>query len=43
MPVDLRSQSKFSTEAGVNVRSVKNKNNVGSFSLEIVMQGKHNV
>ena len=43
MPVDLRSESKFSTESGINVTSVKSKDNSGAFSLEIVMQGDNHV
>ncbi len=43
MPVDLRSESKFSTESGMNVTSARNKDNAGLFSLEIVMQGNENV
>lgn len=42
MPVDLRSESKFSTESGTNVTIGRNKDNSGAFSLEIIMQGNNN-
>ncbi|MBE9567590.1 MAG: hypothetical protein IMF14_02765 [Proteobacteria bacterium] len=38
MPVDLRSESKFSTESGVEVKQQGERRSTGVFSLEIVMK-----
>ncbi len=38
MPVDLRSESKFSTESGVDVRQRNKKENSGVFTLKITMK-----
>jgi len=38
MPVDLRSESKFTTESGVDVKQKSNKESLGVFSLKITMK-----
>lgn len=43
MPVDLRSESKFSTESGVDIKQGINRENSGIFSLKITMRAPDNV
>ena len=43
MPVDLRSESKFSTESGVDVKHLSNKEGSGVFSLKITMKAPEHV
>jgi hypothetical protein len=38
MPVDLRSESKFSTASGVNIKQQGNRDSFGIFSLKIIMK-----
>ncbi len=38
MPVDLRSESKFSTESGVDIKQGSNRESSGIFSLKIIMK-----
>ena len=43
MPVDLRSESKFSTESGVDIKQRNNMESSGVFSLEITMKAADHV
>jgi len=43
MPVDLRSESKFSTESGVDIKGRSNKEMSGIFSLKITMKAPEHV
>ena len=43
MPVDLRSESKFSSECGVNIKRRVKEENTGIFSLKIIMQAPDHV
>jgi hypothetical protein len=43
LPVDLRSESKFSTESGVEIRKSSNTENSGIFSLKITMKAPEDV
>ena len=43
MPVDLRSESKFSTESGVEMKRRKESDASGVFRLEIIMKEPNNV
>lgn len=43
MPVDLRSESKFSTESGVDIKRRKESDASGVFRLEIIMKEPDNV
>lgn len=43
MPVDLRSESKFSTESGVDVKQRSNKESSGIFSLKVIMRAPEHV
>jgi hypothetical protein len=43
MPVDLRSESKFSSESGVDIKQRDKKEITGIFSLEITMKAPGNV
>jgi len=43
MPVDLRSESKFSTESGVDIKRRVKEENAGVFSLKIIMQAPDHV
>ncbi len=43
MPVDLRSESKFSTESGLDIKSKVKEESSGIFSLEIIMQAPDHV
>jgi hypothetical protein len=43
LPVDLRSESKFSTESGVEIRQSTNRENSGIFSLKITMKAPEDV
>ncbi len=38
MPVDLRSESKFTTESGVDIKSRKERESSGVFILEVIMK-----
>jgi hypothetical protein len=43
LPVDMRSESKFSTESGVEIRRSNNRENSGIFSLKITMKAPEHV
>ena len=43
MPVDLRSESRFSTESGVDRKSSANKEMSGIFSLKVIMKAPEHV
>jgi hypothetical protein len=43
MPVDLRSESKFSSQSGVNIQQDKRTDKEGVFSFEITMRAPENV
>jgi predicted O-methyltransferase YrrM len=43
MPVDLRSESQFSTESGVDIKQSKNSETSGTFSFEITMRAPGHV
>jgi len=43
MPVDLRSESKFSTESGVEIKQGSNRETSGVFSLKITMKAPDHV
>jgi len=43
MPVDLRSESKFSTESGVDIKRRKNSESTGIFSLRVTMKAPDHV
>lgn len=43
MPVDLRSESKFSTESGVDLKRRKNEKATGIFSFKIIMRAPGHV
>jgi hypothetical protein len=43
MPVDVRSESKFTTESGLNIKQNNSKAATGVFSLRIKMKAANNV
>ncbi|VAW54891.1 hypothetical protein MNBD_GAMMA05-1848 [hydrothermal vent metagenome] len=43
MPVDLRSESKFSTESGVDISQRATKESSGVFTLKVIMKAANNV
>jgi len=43
LPVDLRSESKFSTESGVDINQQQTKESSGVFTLKVIMKAHHHV